>query len=105
MSLGIGFFIVAALIAGIWIFIEFKRMRHKIFAFFLMGLILFTYISFSVVVKNHEVDFKTFTGWVSAGKLYFSWLFSVFDNAKYLTAQAIKLDWNSANDTISSSGG
>ncbi len=102
MGLGIGFFIVAALIAVIWVFIEFKRMRHKIFAIVLIGLILFTYISFSVVVKNHNIDFKSATGWLTAGKLYFGWLFSAFDNAKYLTTQAVKLNWTSANDTAPS---
>lgn len=105
MGLGIGFFVVAALIAVIWVFIEFKRLRHKIFAIFLIGLILFTYVSFSVVIKNHNIDFKSVDGWLSAGGLYFGWIFSAFDNAKYLTAQAVKLDWSSANETVSTSGG
>ncbi len=99
MALGIGFFITAALIAVIWVFIEIKRMRHKVFAFFLIGMILFTYISFSVVMKNQNLDLSTLGGWVTAGKLYFGWLFSVFGNAKYLTTQAIKLDWSSTNNT------
>ena len=100
MSFGIGFFIMAALIAGIWVFIEFKRLRHKIFAIVLMVLIIFTYVSFSVTIKNHDLDMKTASGWLSAGKLYFSWLGSVFHNTKYITAQAVKLDWSADNSTV-----
>lgn len=102
MAFGLGFFIVAALVAGIWVFIEFKRLRHKLFAIALMALIIFTYVSFSVTIKSHDVDLKTASGWITAGKLYFSWLGSVFHNTKVLTAQAVKLDWSADNSTVSS---
>ena len=91
--------IIAVLIIAIWFIIEFKRLRHKMFAIFLIVLILFTYISFSVVLKGANVDFKTSSGVIEAGKLYLVWLGSAFGNMKVLTANAIKMDWKSTNST------
>ncbi len=93
MEFGIALFIVAVLIAGIWIFIEFKRLRHKIFAIFLIALILFTYISFMVTIQGKNLDLTTAPGLIQAGKLYFLWLGNIFENVKTVTAQVIKMDW------------
>ena len=46
MAVGITLFIVAVLVIGIYLLVEVKRLRHKMFAIFLIVLILFTYISF-----------------------------------------------------------
>ncbi len=99
MEFGITLFIVAVLIIVIWVLIEIKRLRHKIFAMFLIFLILFTYVSFTVVIKDKQVDFGNLQGWMEAGKLYLSWLGSLFVNFKTLTTSAIKMDWK-ANDTL-----
>ncbi len=76
-----------------------KRFRHKLFAIFLIFLILFTYISFSVTLKGQDIDYKSLTGITSATQLYFSWLVSVFTNVKTITMNAINMDWKS-NSTI-----
>jgi len=85
--------IVLLLVLGIWILIEVKRMRHKIFAVFLIALILFTYISFTVIIKNNDVDLKTVDGLAKATKLYFSWIGFAFFNVKSITTNAIRMDW------------
>ena len=92
-------FVVAALIIAIWLVIEVKRLRHKFFAIFLIVLILFTYLSFTMVMKNHEVDLKTIPGIMEAGGLYVSWLGSLFGNFKSITSHAVKLDWQENNET------
>ncbi|MBU0894736.1 MAG: hypothetical protein KKF48_00535 [Nanoarchaeota archaeon] len=93
MAVGIALFVVAVLIIAIWVFIEIKRLRHKVFAMFLIALILFAYISFAVVIKDRNLDFKSIEGWIVAGKIYFSWLGSIFGNLKTITTNAIKMDW------------
>ncbi|NCN86270.1 hypothetical protein GW932_00385 [archaeon] len=100
MVIGATFFVVAALIVFIWVFIEVKRLKHKLFAIFLIGLILFTYISFTVSLKGKDVDFKTVDGIIKAGKLYMSWLGSVFTNIKSITAYASKQDWKEYNESV-----
>ena len=96
--IGLTVFIVGALIVGIWVFVEVKRLRHKLFAMFLIGLILFSYISFIAVIKGQDIDMKTVPGFIEAGKLYFVWLGGVFSNIKTITSHTIHMDW-SLNDS------
>ena len=98
MVIGTTFFIVAALIVAVWVLIEIKRFKHKIFAIFLIVLILFTYLSFSYTLSGHDINFKSVTGLEEAGKLYFVWLGSMFNNMKAITTNAIKMDWK-GNET------
>ena len=95
MTIGVSFFVLAALITTVWVFIEFKRMKHKIFAIILIGLILFGYLSVGFVFEDKKVDYKTVPGLMDAGKVYFSWLTSVFVNIKVITTNTIKMDWKS----------
>ena len=99
VEFGITLFIVAVLIIAIWVIIEVKRLRHKIFAIFLIALILFTYISFTVTLKGHDIDMTTIPGVMAASKLYMFWLVSSFNNLKSITTQAIGLDWTPQNQS------
>jgi len=99
MAIGVSLFIVAILIAAIWILVEFKRLRHKFFALGLIALILFTYITFSITLRGKDVNLKTVPGLIQAGELYLTWLGSVFFNLKSITAHAINLDWTDNNST------
>ncbi len=93
MALGVTIFVVAILIIAIWVIIEMKRMRHKVFALFLIGLILFSYLSFTFVFKDQELDLKSINGIRDASTLYFSWLGTIFSNLKSITSNAIDMDW------------
>lgn len=98
--IGVALFIVAVLIISIWVVIEIKRMKHKLFAVFLIALILFSYISFTVIFKGKDVDYRSVDGLIDAGKIYFLWLASVFGNIKIITTNAINMDWASTNSSI-----
>ena len=100
MAISTTFFIVAIVIVAIWLLIEVKRLKHKLWAFFLIGLILFTYISFTVSLKNQDVDLTSIGGVIDAGKLYVAWLGGMFNNAKAVTAYATKQDWNEIDEDI-----
>ena len=99
MALGVTIFIIIVLIAVIWITLEFKRARHKMFAVFLIVLILFTYFSFTIAIKGKNVDLTSASGMTKATGLYFSWLGHLFGNLKTVTANAIKMDWSNSNKT------
>ncbi|MDA3905388.1 MAG: hypothetical protein PF484_04855 [Bacteroidales bacterium] len=100
MAFSATFLIVAVVVVGIWLFVEVKRLKHKLWAFFLIGLILFTYISFSVSLKGKDVDIKSIDGVIKAGKLYASWLGSLFNNAKSVTAYATKQNWSEYDTNV-----
>lgn len=100
MAINSTFIIIAALIAAIWILIEIKRLKHKLFAIFLIGLILFTYVSFSAAIKDQDIDLKSVSGISTATKLYFSWLGNAFQNAKSVTTYALKQNWSKVDKSI-----
>ncbi len=93
MAIGVTILIIAVLIIAIWVIIEMKRMRHKMFALFLIGLILFSYLSFTLVFKDKEINLTNIDGIRDAGGLYFSWFGTVFSNLKSITSNAIEMDW------------
>jgi hypothetical protein len=100
MALGTTIFVLLTLIITIWVVIGVKRIRHKIFAFFLIGLILLTFFSFNAVFKDKEVDLSNVSGVITAGKIYFSWLKVVFSNFKAITASVIHMNWRSNSTEI-----
>ena len=91
--------VMSVLIIAIWIIIEVKRLKHKVFAIALIAMIIFGYLSFGLVLKDQDVDLKTVPGTIKATKLYFSWMGSLFGNMKSITSHAVKMDWNN-NVTI-----
>lgn len=102
MVIGFTFIIIAVLIIAIWVIIEIKRMKHKIFAVFLIALILFSYISAATIFKGKDIDFMSVDGLVEATQLYFSWLGSVFVNIKSITTNAVKMEWGVNETSINS---
>ena len=99
MAIGMTLFIVAILIIAIWVVVEIRRFKHKLFAIFLIALILFGYLSFTISFKDRAVDLKTIEGLTTASKIYFSWLGSMFGNLKSVTSYAVKKDWD-GNETV-----
>ena len=91
---GTSFFVVVLLVISIWIIIEIRRFRHKLFAIFLIMFILFLYISVIVVFNGQETDLTSISGILSATKLYFSWIGSLGGNIKTIAANVIHLDWS-----------
>jgi len=99
MVIGFTLFVIAVLIIGIWIIIEMKRMKHKLFAIFLIALILLLYLSSTIVFKGQDIQWNSVSGLIDGTKLYFSWFGSLFTNMKSITSYAVKMDWKS-NETI-----
>lgn len=85
--------ILLVLIAVIWVIIEVKRMKHKVFALLLIALIIFAYMGYAMISKNNDLNLKTMDGLTKATKIYFSWVNSAFLNMKSLTMNAIRMDW------------
>jgi len=96
--------IISILVIAIWVIIELKRFKHKIFAIFLIMLLLSAYVSVSFVFKGKDMDFKTVSGVINASKIYLSWLSSALGNVRILTSNAINMDWKSVNSPSNSFG-
>ncbi|MCK5610922.1 hypothetical protein KAR91_54110 [Candidatus Pacearchaeota archaeon] len=98
MVVGVTLFITAVLIIAIWVVIEVKRLKHKLFAVLLIGLILFSYLSAAMIFRGQDVDLTSPSGVIEAGGVYFSWLGSVSKNFIQLTGNAINMDWGTDED-------
>lgn len=90
--------LVVVLIVAIWLIIEFKRFRHKILAVFLILLIIFTYFSFTAVIKGKDLDLKSADGLKEAGRLYLIWIGHAFKNVKVVTSNVVNMDWKGNED-------
>lgn len=99
MAFGVPFLVIILLVAAIWVLLEFKRMRHKFFGIFIIGLILFTYFGFAASLNGQSVNLTTLSGWGKAGELWFSWFSNIFTQVKSITAYAIHLNWSTTNST------
>jgi len=85
--------IVLVAVAGIWMFLELKRMKHTILAFFIIALVLFGFFSFNIVFKGSNLSIKNVSDIEKGAQLYFSWIGSIFGNVKSLTGQAVQMNW------------
>jgi len=99
-EIGTAFLITAVAVIAIWILIEIKRLKHKIFAVFLVILILSLYVTANHSLKGQDIDFKTIPGIIKAGKIYFALIVSIYNNLKTITTNAIKMNWGGQNSSI-----
>ena len=95
---GTSLIILLAIAAVIWVLAEFQKIKHKIWAVILIALIVFGYLSFTIVLRDQNIDYTSPSGIIHAGRVYFSWLGSLFGNVKTMTSHAINLDWSAPED-------
>ena len=101
--IGTTLLIIGALILLIYVTVELKRLKHKLWAIFLIALILFGYFSFNVTLKEQNIDYSSFDGIMEATGIYFSWLGGIFGNVKTITGSAVEMDWSQENSPVNSS--
>jgi uncharacterized protein YacL len=93
MAIGVVVLLIAVLIIAILTLLRFKKLKHEIFAFFLIILMLFAFFSFSMAFKGESITISNFSDVSRAAQIYLSWFGNAFDNMKIITTQAIKMDW------------
>ncbi len=84
----IGFLVVL----GLFLF-RAKEIKHRIGLIIISFLLIFLALSLYQIYSFNSVDLSTFDGVISAGKLYVSWLGTVFNSAKEVTSYAVHQDW------------
>jgi glucan phosphoethanolaminetransferase (alkaline phosphatase superfamily) len=84
----------------IWLYVEVKRARHKVFAIVIILLIVFFYFSVTNVFHGKTIDYKSVKGVTEASQLYFSWLGGFYGNLKTITMNTINMDWSGNNTSV-----
>ncbi len=92
-------FSVVMLVIALWVILTITRLRHKLLAIILIGLVLFGYFSFNLALGEKPVDFTTAKGVGQAFGIYFSWLNSALDTTGIITSKAISNGSNANSNT------
>ena len=80
-----------------------KEVRHKLGFVVVASIVLFLVFSFYQVYTTQKLDFTSLDGVVNAGKLYASWLGTMFGNVAKVSNYAIQQDWTIDGSNVSSS--
>jgi len=91
----IGVLIVIAVIA-----LKINHLRHKIWIVAVILLVIFLYMTVSLVYKENELKVDNTEDFFHITKVYLGWLGNGFNNLKSLTGYAVKLDWGSSNTSF-----
>ena len=95
--------IIAAVVA-LFIFLRFREIRHRVTHVVIILLVVLLVGSIATVYLSNDVDLTSFEGIASAGKVYFSWLGTMFGNIGKVSTYAISQDWDlapsSTNETV-----
>lgn len=91
--LGISWWIIIAFVVVFLLLLKFRHMRHRAFVIVVILLIFFFYLTASTLFAGTDVDLKTVTGMVTAGKIYGQWLGHAVGNARTVLGNAVKMDW------------
>ncbi len=73
--------------------IHLNALKHKIVVIILFILLVLFIMTFVSVANSSSVSLKNPSGLLQAGKVYFSWLGHIFDNARVLTGNAVRMNW------------
>lgn len=89
--------IFIAIVVLVFIISKIAGVKQNIFAFIIITLILFSFLSFSLAFKGKDISINSLGDLQEAGVIYLAWVGNAFDNVKIITTQAIKLDWQANN--------
>ena len=96
------FIIIGIIILFVFLFFKITSFRYERWWTYLIAiLMIFVLFSFFSVVKNNNIDIKSFEGFFSGAKAYVSWLVDFGKGAASITGQVTKIDWNvTSNATL-----
>ena len=86
--------VVGAFVLILLVLLKARYFQHRIYTVLIVLMLLFFYVSGAKVLDDNDVDFKSFNGMVTAGKLYTGWLGKAYENSKEVVGNVIKMDWN-----------
>ena len=99
MVIGFTAILICVAIVAILILVRIKKLKHELFAVFLIAVILFGVFSFSLAFKGKNVSINDMPSLEKAVKIYFSWFGNAVSNAKVITGQIVKMNWQGNRTT------
>lgn len=75
------------------VFVKLAEMKHKILLKVILVLVAFVIGTLGYVYFKHDINISTYDGFVSLGRVYFSWLGGLFKNMGSITGYAVQQSW------------
>ncbi|MDD5192242.1 MAG: hypothetical protein PHH54_05890 [Candidatus Nanoarchaeia archaeon] len=95
----VSWLIIGILVVLVFLVLNLGHMKHRVWVFLIVLLVLFLYISISVVYHKYDLSFDSTEGAVDSAKIYLGWLGNGFSNMKTLVGNAVKMDWTTSNES------
>ena len=92
--------LVIVLALAAWAFVEFRHLKHKFSAIFVIGVLLFFIGSSFMVLRDEKIDYNSIAGMSKAVNLYSVFLAGSIKNVFSVTAYAINMDWTGKSKSI-----
>tara|TARA_Y100000310_G_C20447790_1_gene699256 strand:- start:278 stop:583 length:306 start_codon:yes stop_codon:yes gene_type:complete len=95
-------YILGAVIVTGLVLIKFVDVRHRIKFYLVTILLTFGILSTGYVYLTNDIQLNSFEGWLSAGKLYLSFISALGNNLIKISGYAVQQDWgvNVTNTTL-----
>jgi len=87
-------------IIAIFIIMKMTTIRRKFYFIAIAIILLLLFTSFDAAYSKTKVNLTNFEGFVSAGKVYLSWIGHAFTNVRTISSYAVKQDWSLPNKSI-----
>jgi len=97
-------FLFLVIIAIVFVVLKVVMKKQAIATKLALVLFVFLMVTVGYVYTTSDVEVKTVKDVFNFGGVYFSWIGSVFQNMKSLTANVIEKDWGADNSTETSNG-
>ncbi|MEM4625341.1 MAG: hypothetical protein QXJ28_01040 [Candidatus Pacearchaeota archaeon] len=85
--------VVGALLALMFFVSRARHTKHKLLWILIILIFIFLYIGFVINIYGKNINYNSPEGIKTVVKLYFAWFSHLFNNAKIITTNAIKMDW------------
>ena len=85
--------LIGVVVIGILFSVKLKKVKHELFAIFLIAVLLIGVFSFVMAFKGKNISIKNVNDLGKAVKIYFSWFGNAANNVKMITAQVVKMNW------------
>ncbi len=97
MNLSFVWIAIFGALALLYVFSKITNKGQNAWSYIVVGLLLFLLITFVYIGSFPQVTLSSPSGIIQFGKLYVSWVGSIFTNFKTITGSAIQLDWLGKN--------
>ena len=86
-------FIIGVIAVVVFALLKFRHVQHRLLIAFIIIVVLFFFTNVSNVIKENNINLRSFDGIVTMGKIYFNWFIHLGKNIANVAGYTVKMDW------------